>query len=216
MQTADVESACRSCGVGIGEYLTARRVDPAFGVACMELDVVVRAAAVATLEAAAARGSANVGKLKLLLAGIDSLRLSSGDGPPAENRGLPPGAPAWLPELVERICARPYDLTLHHAVEEVFRRSVEFARANPGAHHYDFPFPGPCVYCRTGMVGHCPNPRCAWQFIAQHDCSDAGFPAGSRWLGLSLVKLTPVEDVEQSNQALDALDLLDGVGGENG
>ena len=89
----------------MGEYLTARRLDPAFELACVELDMVVRAAAVATLEAAAARGTANVGKLKLLLAGIESLKTYAGDGPDQPvSSGLPAGAPDFLPEMLALIC----------------------------------------------------------------------------------------------------------------
>lgn len=100
LKTADVEAACRLCSVEIGEYLTARRTDPRFELECAELDLVVRAAAVASIEAAAARGEANVGKLKLLMAGLESLRMFSGDGPgqPVNLESLPP----YIAEEVRR------------------------------------------------------------------------------------------------------------------
>jgi hypothetical protein len=100
LKTANVEAACRTCEVEIGEYLMARRTDPAFELACQELDLIVRAAAVATLEAAAARGEANVGKLKLLLQGIEQLRVFPGDGP--ESSETVAGLPSWIFEEVER------------------------------------------------------------------------------------------------------------------
>jgi hypothetical protein len=83
LKSADVEAACAADGVkiGLGEYLYARRCDPGFNLACVELDLICRAAAVACLEAAAARGEINGGKLRLLIHGIDRLRVYAGDGP---------------------------------------------------------------------------------------------------------------------------------------
>ena len=98
LKSADVESSCKLCEVGIGEYLTARRTDPAFELACLELDVIVRAAAVAVLECAAAKGEANTGKLKLLMAGIESLR-AFGDEPAVEKLG---DLPEWIVEEILR------------------------------------------------------------------------------------------------------------------
>jgi hypothetical protein len=57
LDSADVESACSAVQVGMGTYLNARRTDPAFAMACVELDAVLKLAIASIATNMASKGN---------------------------------------------------------------------------------------------------------------------------------------------------------------
>ena len=74
LRTADVPGALGRAKVGWGDYLRARREHPSFGLACVEVDQVVRQALWVTLEAQAAGGDPR--SIRLLNGGLSALKAS--------------------------------------------------------------------------------------------------------------------------------------------
>jgi hypothetical protein len=193
-KTADVEAACRTCEVGMGEYLTARRLDAAFSLACVEIDLIVREAAVSRLECAAARGVANVGQLKLLLSSIESLRTVAGDGPPPAG-SIPSDAPAWLADVAALVTpgSARYHPVAPYAFGSTLRQVVAQIAADPGLEPFAFNSAGPCVECRSGLAILCPNPACSTPLIVRN-YSELPRPSDERWEEYELVDGEPVAD----------------------
>jgi hypothetical protein len=63
LSSADLERACETAGVGMGDYLRGRRNDLAFDAECRELDLILRLSMQATVTAAAARGDRQAVKM---------------------------------------------------------------------------------------------------------------------------------------------------------
>jgi hypothetical protein len=63
ISTADLPSAMTRARIGWGDYIRGRRDDPAFELACQEIDLVVRHALMIQLESRAAQGDYRAAKL---------------------------------------------------------------------------------------------------------------------------------------------------------
>ena len=85
LATADLPKSLERATLGWGDYLRFRREDPAFGLACLEIDWVVRSAMILVLEARAAVG--DIRAIKLLSSGLEEIRRML-----AEARGSRPRA----------------------------------------------------------------------------------------------------------------------------
>jgi len=117
LATADIERACDETGVGIGLYLRARTTDPAFAMACLELDSILDLAAVASARGQAARG--NLKAAKLVRDGLHSMATELHGG-----RKLP----VWLAQLSEAVLSGTADPFIFEATHLAFQLAEALQR----------------------------------------------------------------------------------------
>ncbi len=110
LSTASIERACASAGVEIGDYLRARRTDLVFAAECVELDIVLKLATSAMVQARAAAGDWRAAKM--VAAGQLDLRAAM----VAEQDRLP----YWLNKLCRQVRSGLADPFILAALESAY------------------------------------------------------------------------------------------------